>query len=501
MNKIYLLALALVFCAKSFSQTTIERLEADLQNTLNEIVETYQIPGITLAVNFDYERGVNLASGYSDKEEKMKMSPEVRMPSGSVGKMFVSAIALQLIDQGKLSLDDKIEQYLGDKSWFNELPNAKDISIKNLMNHTSGLPRYIFQPEFMSDIKSNPLKDRSPEDCIAFVLNKPAAHPVNQGWAYSDTNYIVLGLVIEKVSGTAYNQQLKDKLISKLGLRLTSVQNKRSFSNLSQGYIGPQNYFGLPAKMVKDGKLEINPSFEWTGGGIVTNVKDLTKFTKALHESSILSSKSKEMLTTPINMATGQPLDQGYGLGSFIWSKRNDTRYGHSGFFPGYLSHVEYSSKHQYALAIQVNTDQGYPLLQQYVHLIDEVISKYLDELDEAKIQENFKAQENCWNNADIECYMEAYATTELIQTASRGGITFGYDNIIGDYKKYFPKERMGKLHFDNFNYRRLAGDLYFVTGRFNLKFPNRDELSRGWFSVVMKRINGEWKMITDHSS
>ena len=123
------------------------------------------------------------------------------------------------------------------------------------------------------------------------------------------------------------------------------------------------------------------------------------------------------------------------------------------------------------------------------------------DKINEKMILENFKKQETCWNNHDIECYMQAYSKTEPIQTVSTGGVTFGYDNILSNYKRYFPKERMGTLSFDNFNLRKLTNDLYFVTGRFNFKFPNQENVSRGWFSVIMKKDKNGWFIITDHSS
>lgn len=120
---------------------------------------------------------------------------------------------------------------------------------------------------------------------------------------------------------------------------------------------------------------------------------------------------------------------------------------------------------------------------------------------DEKFIKANFMKQEACWNGQDIECYMQAYSTTDEIQTISTGGVTFGYENIISDYKRYFPKGKMGNLYFDEFNFRKLSNKLYFVTGRFNLKFEGREKLVQGWFSVVMKKERGKWLIITDHSS
>lgn len=500
-NTLYVLLLVLLACQSINAQDFYNKLQSELQTAINAIVQESGIPGMTLAVALDDSHIINIASGFSDKESKLQLQPTSRMLSGSVGKMFVSAIVLKLVEEDKIKLDASASLYLGKNKWFSDLPNAKEITVRSLLNHTSGLPRYIFQPEFLKDIADSPLKNRSPVDCIAYILNKPALHPTGMGWAYSDTNYLLLGLIIEKVTGKPYYNILQKDILSPMELSATEPSTRRKLSGLAQGHIGSQNYFNLPNKVVNDGLLVINPAFEWTGGGVITSSYDLAVFAKKLHEGKYLNKQSKKMLREAVNMANGQSFDQGYGLGSFIWSKSNDTRYGHSGFFPGYLSHVEYSSKRQYSIAIQINTDEGYSQMQQYIYQIDKLISKYLDDWDELKIQRNFDKQAECWNAHDIECYMEAYAESEKIQTASRGGITFGYDNIIGDYKKYFPKDRMGSLHFDNFNYRRLTDDLYFVTGRFNLKLPDREELARGWFSVTAKKINGDWHLITDHSS
>lgn len=133
--------------------------------------------------------------------------------------------------------------------------------------------------------------------------------------------------------------------------------------------------------------------------------------------------------------------------------------------------------------------------------LIDVHAQKETHPTEEELILANFKKQETCWNNEDIECYMQAYSTTDEIQTISTGGVTFGYENIISNYKKYFPKGKMGTLFFDEFNLRKLSKKLYFVTGQFNLKFEGREKLAQGWFSVIMKKEKGNWVIITDHSS
>ncbi len=116
-------------------------------------------------------------------------------------------------------------------------------------------------------------------------------------------------------------------------------------------------------------------------------------------------------------------------------------------------------------------------------------------------IKDNFKKQEECWNQGDHECYVEAYFPSENVQTVSRGGVTKGYKNILASYKRGFPKEKMGKLHFDNFSYKKLSRKYAYVVGRFNLKYEDREKPRQGWFSVIMEKIDGQWFMISDHSS
>lgn len=118
----------------------------------------------------------------------------------------------------------------------------------------------------------------------------------------------------------------------------------------------------------------------------------------------------------------------------------------------------------------------------------------------EKRILENFDEIVRCWNNQDLDCYMKAYSTKDELQTINKGGVTFGYDKILNNFKKHFPKDKMGILSFDNFNFRKLTNRLYFVTGKFYLKSKDKEKPFSSWFSVIMKRYNGQWFIVTDHS-
>lgn len=121
--------------------------------------------------------------------------------------------------------------------------------------------------------------------------------------------------------------------------------------------------------------------------------------------------------------------------------------------------------------------------------------------LDIKKIEANFEEQAACWNRGDLVCYMKAYVQSEDMQTISRNGVTKGYDKILGNYQKYFPKDKMGQLFFDEFQYKRLSDTYYYVVGRFNLKYEKEGGLRQGWFSVLMQKVDEEWLILSDHSS
>ena len=273
----------------SYSQQIFVNLENDLQKELDRIILSHQIPGIIFSIQFDNKHQINLASGYADVERKTLLLPDSRMLSGSVGKLFFSAVILKLVQEGKISLEDNVSKYLGNSLWYNKFPNHQDIKILNLLNHTSGLPRHLFQKEFLEDFIKSPLKKRKPEDCIQSIANKAPLHPVGQGWAYSDTNYILLGLIIEKITKENIYALVEKEIINPLQLSLTTPSNTITIKGLATGYIGSQNPFQLPKKVLDNhGKLVLDPAFEWTGGGYATNPQDLTKLIKFIHESDYL---------------------------------------------------------------------------------------------------------------------------------------------------------------------------------------------------------------------
>jgi len=314
------------------------------------------LPGVTVGVAFADGSSIGLAAGFADTVRKTRMTVLHRLPQGSVGKTYVAAVALQLVRERKLVLEAPISRYLATEPWFSRLPNARAITVRQLMNHTSGVVRYEFQPAFTRALTAHPDRVWRPSELIAFVLDGQAPFPAGQGWDYSDTNYILLGMIVERLTGRAFYAELRRRILTPYGLRETVPQDSRSLRGVPQGYAGPDNPFGGRNEMLDStGRMIINPQFEWTGGGVVSTARDLARWGRALFAGSVLDSGSRAEMLRGVPAPLGPPGTQ-YGLGVIIRPLALGTSYGHSGFFPGYSTELMYFPDDTLTVAVQVNS-------------------------------------------------------------------------------------------------------------------------------------------------
>ena len=348
-------------------------LKAALQAKLDEWHKAGSFPGATLGVVLANGESFALAVGYSDRDARTPMKPNDRMLAGSVGKTFAAATALQLIKEGKIGLDDRIEKYLGGEQWFSRLPNAKDITVRQLMNHTSGLVRYEFKEQFTKDLTANPEKVWKPAELVAYLLDEKPPFEAGKGWDYSDTNYIVLGMIIEKVTGRTFYDEANRRVLKPLKLTDTIPQDGPRLKGVVQGYAGPNNPFGGRDEMIVNGKFVINPQFEWTGGGYASTTQDLARWVKMIYEGKAFS---PDLLPQVLDGVAAPMLgrETKYGLGAIIRKTQVGTSYGHSGFFPGYMTDMAYFPDQKMAVAVQVNTSIGRSLGKPLSRILVEVM-------------------------------------------------------------------------------------------------------------------------------
>jgi D-alanyl-D-alanine carboxypeptidase len=355
-NTVILLAAAVVaaYSQQPVAATGTNALKKDIQVKLDEWHKAGKFPGATVGVVLADGESFGLAVGFSDREAKTPMKPTDRMLAGSTGKTFAAATALQLVKEGKIDLDAKVEKYLGSEVWFARAPNARDITVHQLMNHTSGLVRYEFKDTFTKDLTASPDKVWKPAELISYLLDEKPPFEAGKGWDYSDTNYIVLGMIIEKVTGKKFYDEANKRIVKPLKLENTIPQDSPRINGLVQGYAGANNPFGGKDSMIENGKFAINPQFEWTGGGWASTGHDLARWAKLMYEG-----KAFDASMVPI-MLDGVPAKLGpnvkYGLGVIIRPTASGLTYGHSGFFPGYVTDMMYFPEKKIAVAVQVNT-------------------------------------------------------------------------------------------------------------------------------------------------
>ena len=344
----------------ALSQSVSERLKSEAQAQVDHFLAGGKFPGVTAGITLPDGQSFAVAAGVSNRTTGAAMKTTDRLMQGSVGKTYVSAVALQLVTEGKLSLDEKIEKHLGAESWFPRLPNGKDITVRMLMNHTSGLVRYEFKEQFTRDLTAAPGKVWKPEELVAYILDAPAPFPAGRDWQYSDTNYIVLGMILEKVAGENYHRLVRQRVLIPFGLTDTIPVEGRVVAGLVQGYAGPANPFGKTDEMIRSGRFAINPQFEWTGGGMASTSEDLAKWAKLLYEGKAFDPSLMPEFLDGVPARLGP--NTRYGLGVIIRETNLGTSYGHSGFFPGYLSEMMYFPRYGIAVAVQVNTSESQKL-------------------------------------------------------------------------------------------------------------------------------------------
>lgn len=318
------------------------------------------VPGVTVGIVTKDGTVSGFASGESDTATHRKMQPTDLMLAGSTGKTFFAAVAVQLIESGKLDLDAHISQYLGTRPWFSRLPNAKDVTVRQLMTHTSGIIRYEFNDKFTADLRANPEKVWTPEEQIGYLFDTQAPFAAGQGWDYSDTNYMVLGLIVEQITGAKYYDLIRDRFLTPLSLKGAVPSTSRRIPGLVQGYVGPGDPILPAGEVMKDGVMVINPQLEWAGGGFATNAVDLARWGHELYGGKSLSAKARALMidsAVPAKLGAGST----YGLGVIIRppataAGMTSVTWGHSGYFPGYMSELIYVVDTGTTLAIQINS-------------------------------------------------------------------------------------------------------------------------------------------------
>jgi D-alanyl-D-alanine carboxypeptidase len=346
--------LSLPFVATAFAQTVAqpslaERLQAAVETRLGKLA-----PGVQAAVVLPNDELVPVVSGVADRATKALMTHDGKLLAGSTGKTFFAALAVRLVNEKRLDLDAKVGTWFTAEPWFARLPNAKDLTVRQLMQHRSGLMRYEFDPAFTATLLARPDHCFTPVEELAFVLDKEPRFAAGAGFEYSDTNYVLLGLVLERILEKPCYDAIREHFLVPLKLTNTVPSVGRRIPGLLQGHAGANNPFGGRDAMLVDGELPFDPGFEGAGGGFASTASDLARWAKAMWGGDLLGAAREQVLD-------GKPAPLGkdtrYGLGVILMDVTpHGPAMGHRGFFPGWMSEVRWYPDAKCAVAVLVNS-------------------------------------------------------------------------------------------------------------------------------------------------
>lgn len=350
------LAVAAAVLLLSQNAPAVPPLQARIQAYLDEWRAAATFPGAAVGLVLADGTSFAVTTGVADRATGTPVKTGDLFMAGSTGKTFFAAVAVQLIEAGTLDLDAPISKYLGDRTWFGRLPNAKDITVRMLMTHTSGLVRYEMNPKFTADLRAQPDKVWSPEEEVSYLLDAAPPFAAGQGWDYSDTNYIVLGMILEGITKRPLYEEVRARFLQPLQLSHVVPSTGRRIPGLVHGYAGPRDPLGLPDEVIVDGQFVVNPQFEWTGGGFATSPLDLARWGHELYAGKALSPAARKLMIDAAVPAKLGP-ETRYGLGVIVRpTTPAGPTWGHSGFFPGYLTELVHVPGTGATLAIQINT-------------------------------------------------------------------------------------------------------------------------------------------------
>jgi D-alanyl-D-alanine carboxypeptidase len=285
------------------------------------------------------------ASGFANLKPKTRLRPSDRFRIASVTKTFVATLVLQLVAERRLSLDDSVERWLP-----SAVPKGASITVRELLNHTSGLFDYDEDPAWVKARFSDPGRVWSPKELVAISTSHPLLFAPGTGWSYSNTNYVLLGLVVEAATRKTLAWELRTRLFEPLKLSSTSFPVGTTIpGRFARGYFVSRRPLPLPPGTLVDVSTILSPS-AWGAGQIVSNADDLTRFFVALLKGRLLPAAQLASMKTEV-------ASHNYGLGLRITQTACGRAFGHDGDVPGYRNIVWATTDGKRVASVMVNID------------------------------------------------------------------------------------------------------------------------------------------------
>jgi D-alanyl-D-alanine carboxypeptidase len=324
---------------------------ADLDAALKKSFQESDAPGVVAAVQTPEYTWVGTL-GVADRTSEEPMTPEVHHRIGSVTKTFTATLLLKAESEGLLSLDDTIDRYV------KGVPNGDEITLRQMADMTSGIASYTEDKQWGEEAFADQRRSWKPEELAQIGIEDSPLFDPGTEWHYSNTNTVMLGLVLEQVTGKPVGDLYREQIIEPLGLKNTSFPDPADSSipePHAQGYTLQGQSDGEPADVT-----DWNPSWAWTAGAMISTVEDLLAYGRALGTGDGLLSpeQQSERLDSFVNDLS--PLNQpplngelGYGIGL-----ANDNGWiGHNGELPGFNTYLFYHPELDAVVVVATNSD------------------------------------------------------------------------------------------------------------------------------------------------
>lgn len=360
-------------CVISFADSTLSHPKsAELEMIVDRYVSR-GIPGINLAIKTPDGHGWLYAAGKSDIGNKVDMRPCHRMFIASVTKVFTATLVFKLHEDGLIDIDDLLADHLSGE-YMNEIKNAKRVTIRQMLNHTSGLYDYLDPIKYELLSINEPFLSMTIAEKLALAYGKNPTHNPGETYAYSNTNYTLLGLLVEKKRGAFLGDLLQEQIFDPLGLEsgfYGSVLQPIP-AGMTKGYFD----FHGNDKLVES-EFYYNNDLATGDGGVAITMRDLAHFLESLHKGSLLNDTSmaemKESFELPEDWKSFYHERNGQGFE--IYETPYGTGYGHLGSIRGFLTVAWYFPKQDATLIYSINGSSSW-ISKLREELADELLNK-----------------------------------------------------------------------------------------------------------------------------
>lgn len=320
-------------CSEPVPESADHPRAADFQAALDDAVSD-NMPGMMLAIRSSNGQLWRGAGGQADLASGVDMQTCHMSRAGSVAKPFVAVLVMQLVDEGKISLDDTLADHLP-ADLVADIPNVDDATLREVLSHTSGIPDYAMQPSYATTAFNDPTRAISMHESLDFVRGIDADFAPGEDWNYSNTGYELLSFLVVELTGKDFETALQERILDPLGLVDTYLPLDDSTpAGTVRGYF--DNHGDGEVFDVTDYQLGSTSA----AGALVTTTHDLTVFIEALFAGELVSAQSLEVMKTPVEVSRDKIPDELSAHGLFYRETDHGEAWGHSGDVFGYHGEV-----------------------------------------------------------------------------------------------------------------------------------------------------------------